>query len=296
MHEYEHLRVEQDVRGVVTVTIDAAGRRVNVLDDALLRELESLVGDLESDVTARLVVFRSGKETGFLAGADLRRIQAITAAGEADAVLKRGQDLLRRVGNLSAPTIAVIHGPCLGGGLEFALACDHRIARDDPATCLGLPETQLGLIPGWGGTCRLPRIVGLAEAVRLILDGTRVSAAEALRIGLIDSALDPESFDDGVATSIEQALGHGGSTPASRDRLAGPRDDLDAGEESVLRSAQRRVSGRAPRNPALPAALRAITAGLRGGLDAGLAAERDEFCRILFTPECRRLLEKFFQR
>lgn len=296
IHRLEHLSVEQDARGVVTVTFDAGGRRVNVLDQELLSELQSVLDDLETDSSVRLVVFRSGKDSGFLVGADVHHIWNFTTAAEAESMLLRGQSLLQRVEALPAQTLAVIHGPCLGGGLEFALACRHRIARNDSATFLGLPETKLGLIPGWGGTWRLPRAVGLSLAVRMILDGSRVSAGEALRTGLIEAAFEEPDFEEQVTGFIDTLLRNNEQEPVARNRGEGWRDITWLGRKLVLTFARLRVSGRARHNPALSAALRAIAAGVEDGMQAGLVREREEFGGILFDPKCRELLESFFQR
>ena len=167
MSQYQHLRVDRDPRDVVVVLIDCAGRSMNVFDSSLLDEIENVIETIASDPSVRMVVFRSGKKSGFFAGADLHQIQNIHTPEQAATVLRRGQELFNRVESLQVPTLAVIHGPCLGGGLEFSLACKYRVARDDSTTKIGLPETQLGLIPAWGGTQRLPKVVGLTTAISM---------------------------------------------------------------------------------------------------------------------------------
>jgi 3-hydroxyacyl-CoA dehydrogenase/enoyl-CoA hydratase/3-hydroxybutyryl-CoA epimerase len=143
----KNLRVTQDPRGVVTVALDVPGRAYNIFTEELLAELQTFVDCVEHDATIRLIVFRSDKESGFLAGGDLREIAAIRNPQHADQLVIVGQKLLERLERLSVPTVAVIHGPCLGGGLEFALACRYRLARDDVSTRLALPEIKLGLLP-----------------------------------------------------------------------------------------------------------------------------------------------------
>lgn len=283
MSTWQHLRVERDPRGVVTVTIDVVGRSVNVLDDNLLLELASLAEQLHRDQSVRLVVFRSAKPNGFLAGADLQHIRRIANADEAEAMLAMGRDLFARIEKLPAPTIAVIHGPCLGGGLEFALACTYRVAGGDAATRIGAPETQLGLIPGWGGTQRLPRVVALAEAVRMILDGSRLTANEAREVGLVDAVFSPAAFDDELAAFINDCL------EGRRPKRVTPSID----QRQVLQEARQRIVEKERHYPALKAALDAIESGVEEGMEAGLLAERTEFCRVLFNPLCRNLLEIF---
>lgn len=320
MNSYECLHVTRDPAGIVTITIDVPGYSVNVIDERLLRELAAVVTELERELSdppaeaavgtgavpaARAVVFRSGKDSGFIAGADVHRIRDIADAKEAEAVLRRGQDLFDQIEALPVSTVAVIHGPCLGGGLELALACGYRIARDDDATRLGLPETQLGLIPGWGGTQRLPHCMGLAAAARLILQGSRLSASRAEELGLIDAAIAPDSFDDDVRQFIKgrmSATGPGTSQTQPRAGLrsrrwrAWLRDQTFCGRKLVLWMARRKIASQAKHYPALPAALKAIEAGLFRGKRFGLAREREAFCRLLFHPSCRNLLGVFFQQ
>jgi 3-hydroxyacyl-CoA dehydrogenase/enoyl-CoA hydratase/3-hydroxybutyryl-CoA epimerase len=302
MNAPEHLRVDRSTEGVVTVTFDSAGRKVNVFDPHLLRELTSVVAELERAPAPALVLFRSGKPSGFLAGADLHWIERLASVDEAEALLRSGQELFDRIEALPMPTVAVIHGPCLGGGLEFALACSLRVARDDEATRLGLPETQLGLIPGWGGTQRLPRLIGLRAAIEMIHSGAPVTAREARRIGLVDELLDTDRLEDNLADHVRRWLqtppAH---SPAARGRHA--RNDWSPTrvyqwlrDRWLLWRSLRRERRRRQDNPARLAALRALAAGWRGDITRGLAAERDEFCRVLFDPLCREKLNRFFQQ
>ena len=135
----------------------------------------------------RLLIVRSGKAGTFLAGADVSEFASIQSAAEATALSEAGQRLFDKLARLRLPTVAMISGACLGGGLELALACDYRVAVDQPRTQLGLPEIELGLLPAWGGTQRLPLVVGLERALQMILGGRRLSAPEALAWGLVDA-------------------------------------------------------------------------------------------------------------
>lgn len=296
MSQYEHLRLERDGRGIAVVTLDVAGLPVNIFHEDLLRELSTLVGELGEDRSCRLVVFRSAKPSGFLAGADVHHIARIATAEEADVVLKRGQNLVGQIEALPMPTVAVLHGSCLGGGLEFALACRYRVARDDSSTQIGLPETQLGLIPGWGGTQRLPRVVGLTDAVRMILEGSRLTAVEALRHRLVDFVLSTTGFEAELVAFLENTLSDHVREHDGRGWLARLQDETSVGQRLVLWQARRQIEDKARHYPALPAALRAMEAGVLQGMDAGLEAERTEFCRVLFDPACRNLMEIFLRR
>jgi 3-hydroxyacyl-CoA dehydrogenase/enoyl-CoA hydratase/3-hydroxybutyryl-CoA epimerase len=293
--DFRHLRLEHDGRGVATVWFDVQGVPVNVFNDEVVGELQEVVGQLERQ-PPRVVVFRSAKMSGFLAGADLRRIQQIQTADEVRMVLRAGHELFDRIEQLPCPTIAVIHGPCLGGGLEFALACRYRVARDDAQTRIGLPEVQLGLIPGWGGTQRLPRVVGLRQALRMILEGATLSAAKALTVGLVDLAAPTGEFDAEVERFINDRLAGRSLRRRTRGLVGAMLDGTWPGRTLVFATARKQIRSRSGHYPALPAAIRAVAAGFRGTRTAGFAVEREEFTRVVFTPSARNLIEVFFQR
>lgn len=292
---FQHLRLERDPRGVATVTFDVQGSPVNVFNDAVFRDLHRAIEQLERD-PPRAVIFRSAKASGFMAGADVHHIRRIETEGEVRTVLAAGHELLDRVEKLPCPTVAAIHGPCLGGGLEFALACRFRVARDDAQTKIGLPEVMLGLVPGWGGTQRLPRVVGLRQALRMILEGAPLSASKAAKVGLIDLAAPPDDFDAAVNRFVEERLAGRSVRRPTRGLLGTFLEGTQLGRAVVFLTARKRIAKRARDYPALPAALRAIEAGFRNAGAAGFAAERDEFARVVFTPTARNLIDVFLQR
>jgi 3-hydroxyacyl-CoA dehydrogenase/enoyl-CoA hydratase/3-hydroxybutyryl-CoA epimerase len=293
--EFRHLRLERDARGVATVSLDVKDVPVNVFNDEVARELQEVVQRIERE-KPRVLVLRSAKPSGFLAGADVRQIRRLKSEDEVRSVLTAGQQLFDRIEQLPFPTIAVIHGPCLGGGLELALACRHRVARDDAQTKLGLPEVQLGLIPGWGGTQRLPRLVGLRRALQMILESSTLSAAKAAKVGLVDLAIQPEQFEASVERFIEDRLASRPVRRPGRGMLGGLIDGTWPGRAIVFRTARKRIRSREADYPALAAALRAVEAGYRGLPADGFAAERAEFARVVFSPTARNLIELFFQR
>ena len=292
MSEFRHLRMERDARGVATVTFDVADSPMNVFNDSVVGELTEVVASLERD-PPQAVLFRSGKSTGFFAGADVHLLWRIRTETEAAEVQSVGQQLFDRIERLPFPTVAVIHGVCLGGGLEFALACKFRIARDDAQTQLGLPEVQRGLVPGWGGTVRLPRLVGLREALGLILEGKTVSATKAAAIGLVDRAIPAESFEPELNQFVEERLAGKSVRRPSRGLGAMMLDGTAPGRALVLSTARKRAMKRGRDYPALEAAFRAVRRGLKGGHVAGLAAERDEFPKLLFGSVARNLIDLF---
>ena len=162
--------------GVAVLTMDVPGTSVNTLSAGLVVEFEQAVPALLDDREVVAVVLASGKPTTFIAGADLKELDGVREAAQAEAFSRRGQALLNRIATSPKPVVAAIHGAALGGGLEVALACHYLLASDDPATVLALPEVMLGLLPAAGGTQRLPRRIGLAAALPLMLTGQRVRA------------------------------------------------------------------------------------------------------------------------
>jgi enoyl-CoA hydratase/carnithine racemase len=177
------IRVEVE-DGVATILLDVPGEPVNTLSPALGAELSDALRALEKDGAARAVVIASGKRDGFVAGANIELFGALRSASDAEAMSRAAQKGFDELARFPKPVVAAIHGACLGGGLELALACDIRIAGED--SLLGLTEVNLAIIPGGGGTQRLPRLVGRGKALEMILTGMRIPAAEALRIGLVE--------------------------------------------------------------------------------------------------------------
>ncbi len=293
---YDAFHVATNAKGVMTVAMDVPQRPMNVFTQSVMEELEAIVSEIESRSDLRLIVFRSGKESGFLAGADVRDIASINGPAQAGRLIDAGQQLFHRVDHLKTPTLAVIHGPCLGGGLEWSLACDYRIARDNSSTKIGLPEIKLGVIPGWGGTQRLPRQVGLVQSLGMILQGKTVSAHTAAKIGLIDRAISPDDWEDGVERFIEEVLrGDIRTKLPLRKRAQRYLEFTKLGRSWILRKARAKIHSKAEQYPALPAAIHAIETGLQKQ-GAGYVTERSEFVKLLATPTCRSLLNLFFAR
>jgi 3-hydroxyacyl-CoA dehydrogenase / enoyl-CoA hydratase / 3-hydroxybutyryl-CoA epimerase len=176
--------------GIAWLVLDDPEKKLNTLSTRFFNWFEEATARLENERPEALVVL-SGKPDSFVAGADISELQGVVERAPVLAMLQRGHALMARLGALPFPTVAAIHGACLGGGLELALACDRRVATDHPKTRLGLPEVQLGLIPGLGGTQRLPRLIGVADALDLILTARQVDARKALRLGLVDAVCHP---------------------------------------------------------------------------------------------------------
>ena len=157
--------------GICVLTLDRPESGANIFDAATMQELKAHVAEIEADSSLRGLVITSAKKSIFIAGADLKTLLRQAQNGELRAFIAEGQEVFNRIAALPIPTCAAIHGACAGGGYEVTLACDYRIASDDPATRIGLPETTLGLVPAWGGATRLPRLIGAAKAADVILKG-----------------------------------------------------------------------------------------------------------------------------
>src|SRR6476659_3041925 len=192
---FEHWQVESRNDGAVVVTLARAGQPVNALSQDMLIELGTLVERLAID-PPKAVVFRSGKSSGFVAGAEIHEFQVFDAKGTVKDALFRGQQVFHRIAELPCPTVAAIHGYCLGGGTELALACSHRIASSAASTRIGLPEVKLGIYPGWGGSVRLPRLVGAPAAFDVMLTGRTLSANAAKAMGVVDKVVEPAVLTD----------------------------------------------------------------------------------------------------
>src|SRR5256714_13685518 len=156
---------------ICVLTFDRPDSGANIFDAATLDELKEHLDAVEKDPSLRGLIVASAKKSIFVAGADLKTLLQAAKTGEMRGFIERGQEVFNRLANLKIPTVAAIHGASAGGGYEVALACDYRVASDDPATRIGLPETSLGLLPAWGGCTRLPRLIGAAKATEGILEG-----------------------------------------------------------------------------------------------------------------------------
>ncbi|MES1259170.1 MAG: enoyl-CoA hydratase-related protein, partial [Gemmatimonadota bacterium] len=172
--------------GVAVITFDTPHESVNKISKAIGWELEELLQRLDADEVVKGIVIRSGKPDIFIAGADIDEFVVLRSVEEAVRLAKDGQLLMQRIADSSKPVVAAIHGACLGGGLELSLACSWRVASDHPKTVLGFPEVQLGLLPGAGGSNRLPRLIGAHSALDMILTARHERAKKALALGLID--------------------------------------------------------------------------------------------------------------
>jgi 3-hydroxyacyl-CoA dehydrogenase/enoyl-CoA hydratase/3-hydroxybutyryl-CoA epimerase len=284
--------------GVAVVTFDLKSEAVNMFTRGVLEEFEAFMDRVDADAAIRSVVLVSGKPDLFIAGAEIDGFLELRTAAEAEALSREGQDLMNRLERLRAPVVCAIHGACLGGGLEAALAAAYRIATDHPKTVLALPEVQLGLIPGAGGTQRLPRRVGLRQSLDMILQGKNVRATKAMQIGLIDELVHPSVLLD-VAIDRAAKLGDGRIARERGRTVHGIADvvfeDNPVGRSVVFRKARESARKVTKGNyPAPLAAIDAIEQSYAGDGAKGFATEARLFGEMAVTDVSRQLIFLFF--
>jgi 3-hydroxyacyl-CoA dehydrogenase/enoyl-CoA hydratase/3-hydroxybutyryl-CoA epimerase len=283
--------------GVGIVVFDLPDAPLNIISRSVKNEFIALFQRLESDETIKAAVLISGKPDSFIAGADIEEFLEWKTAAQAESASREGHALLDRLEALRTPVVAAIHGACLGGGLEAALACAWRIATEHPKTVLALPEVQIGLFPGAGGTQRLPRTVGLQAALDMILTGKNVRAKKALQIGLVHDLVHPAILRD-IAVQRARELAAGTRKRNPRVRPSGVKnmllDDNPVGRGDVMRKAREEVLKKTRGNyPAPLAALDAVAASYHGR-ETGFREEARLFGEMAMTPQCRELIFLFF--
>src|SRR5438874_6319006 len=291
------LTVTRDA-GVAMLSLDVQGAPVNTLSLGLAEEMRTVFDDIERDSSITAAILISGKSDNFIAGADIEQFLEFKAAEEAEQASYTGQKMLSRLERLRVPVVAAIHGACLGGGLETTLACAWRIATEHPKTVLGLPEVQLGLIPGTGGTQRLPRLIGLPAALDMILRGRNVRPRKAMKMGLVDEVVHPAILRD-VALQRARELG-AGTRQRSKGRVERGAEGLlvernRVGRALVLKRARQSVMQQTHgQYPAPLAALDVIRTGYEESIDAGFREESRRFGQLAMTEVSRQLIFLFF--
>jgi len=291
-------RIESPVPGIAHLVMDHPERKVNVLDPQALADLEPALAELASIGGLRGVVLRSAKPGSFIAGADVSAIGSLTNRDEVLTLIRRAHASFNRLAALPCPTVAAIDGICLGGGTELALACDSRIASEEPHTQIGLPEVLLGIFPGFGGTQRLPRLIGLAASLDLILTGRALDARRALKTGLIARAVPAAWLIERAHEHIESLAAR---PPARRRDAYRPRgiaawfvDRTPFGQAIALGQARSMTRARTGGHyPAPLAAIEVLERTVRLPLDAGLAIEASRVADLVVGPVCKNLVRIF---
>jgi len=283
-----HLKMRLDHVGIIT--IDVPGEKMNTLKAEFAAQITDIIAEARRDPQLAGLVLISGKPDNFIAGADISMIDRCQSAQEAESLAKQGQEVMAAIDALPFPVVAAIHGACLGGGLELALACDARICSLDEKTRLGLPEVQLGLLPGSGGTQRLPRLIGVQQALPLILTGKTLRAKQARKLGVVDDAVPQAILLETAIARVKKGKVSGRTLPL-RDRLLhGP-----VGRQALFALATRQTAAKTQGNyPAANRIIEVVRTGLEQGSRAGHDAEARAFGELAMTPESVALRGIFF--
>src|SRR5204863_1090725 len=257
---------------ICLLTFDRPESGANIFDATTLDELNEHLNFVENENSLRGLIIASAKKSIFIAGADLKTLLKQAQSGDMRAFIAEGQRILNRLAEFRIPTVAAIHGACAGGGYEVTLACDYRVASDDPATRIGLPETTLGLIPAWGGCTQLPRLIGAEKAAEVILKGKLYSAQEALKLGLVDDLAPRDRLVDLARKKLRDGKRKTSPTSKIDQKILMPRDH----------------------NPAPARALEVIKKGLFASTQQSLAFELDAIVDLGKTESTQNLIRNFF--
>lgn len=280
---------------ITVITLDQPGEKVNKLNDELIAEFRELFDRLENESRLEGIILISGKKNNFVAGADVEMLKNKKAPEEIEELSRTGNDLLLRLSNFDIPIVAAIHGSCLGGGLEVAMACHYRVASKHSKTVMGQPEVKLGLLPGGGGTQRLPRLIGLQKALTYMLTGKNIYPRQAYKMGLVDEL----THKDAILTAAEKAVRKIRDGKFTRkDKRSLPEKLLEGnpiGRKIIFSQARKRAQSNTKGNyPAPFKIIDCIKEGYQNGLKAGLEKESVGFGELAATRESKNLVNLFF--
>src|SRR5258705_517359 len=277
-------RIERD-GDLATIWFDLPGEKVNKFSTAVMSEFAAVVDELENDRDIKRVIIASGKPAIFIAGADVSEFSKATSAEQAAEYTRFGQQTIHRFSKLSQVTVAAINGAALGGGCELAISCDYRVMSDSPKAQIGLPETKLGIFPAWGGTTKLPRLIGLPAALDIILNGKTVDGKRAKRMGLVD-----EVVPAGILLDVaRQFAARGKRRGGGRTKFLVEGNPLSRG---VIFSKARKAVLQQTRGkyPAPLAALDVMEYGMAHGVERGLAREVDAVAPLIMGDVAQNLV------
>lgn len=280
----KHFRLDIDYDGIAWITFDSPKSSANVWNEETLREFNHLLESLEHDTRVKTLVLRSAKDRIFVAGADIKAIRSMQHVRVND-LIWLGQAVFDRLARLKMTKIAAIHGACMGGGFEVTLACDWRIASDHESTKIGLPETQLGILPAWGGSTRLSRLVGVRKALELITTGKLLNASAAKRAGIVSHVVPVERLET-LARRLSRE---------KRPKLPFLFENLFSVVIGYM--AKRKVLEKTRGlYPSVTKAVEVVTHAVHGEIDHGLLLERDAVAELIKSRDSARLIDLFFKR
>lgn len=275
--------------GIAVITMNDPDQPQNVLNQEIQSEFEQVISEVESDTSLTAMIFTSSKPACFMAGADIDMLSQIGSAEQAVEMCGIGHAMFQRIADLKITTVAAIDGACLGGGLELALVFDYRIASIAKSTKIGVPEVQLGLLPGGGGTQRIPRLIDLPTALDLLLTGKQLNAKRAVKAGLVDEA---------VASEILLQVAHQYAIKAKPTRRKSWKEAVISSplvRPLVISQARKQMlKATKGKYPAPIKILESVEDGLKTNLDEGLKIEARKFGELVVTPESKQLIKLFF--
>ncbi len=298
---------EINEKSIGVITIDVPGEAQNTLKKEFVDEIASLLNRIEQEDVKGLIIC-SGKPGSFVAGADITMLKAVTTESEAEELSKAGQAIFNRMEQLNIPTVAAIDGACLGGGLELAMACHERVCTDNSKTKLGLPEVQLGVLPGSGGTQRMPRLTGIATALDLMLTGKQLNARRAKKVGLVDEVVPVANLMVAAEKRLLAMAEKGRWSKSCDDRPVSWKGALSSsgaqelalesnsfGRKIIFDKARKTVKGKTKGNyPAPLKIIECIEMGAEHGFEKGLEVEARYFGELVMTPVAAQLMSIFF--
>jgi len=284
--------------GIAHLVMDVAGETMNTLKAEFSDQIDEVLKEIRNDNTIKGVVLLSGKADSFVAGADINMLASCKSADEATALSQKGQMIFDQIESLSIPVVAAINGACLGGGLELAMACHARICSDNGKTALGLPEVQLGLLPGSGGTQRLPKLVGIQKALDMMLTGKQLRAKQALKVGLVVDVV-PNSILISAAESLALAAqGKAGNVKRAQRKISTLDKALEGnviGRNIIFKQATKSVLAKTKGNyPSPLKIIDCVRVGIEKSQSKGFQTEAKHFGKLVMTPESGQLRQIFF--
>ena len=280
--------------GIATLLFDMKKEKANKLSFAFLDELNTVLDDIQQDKSIQVLVIESAKERIFVAGADINEIKAFQDETEAFKILMRGDDILTKLEQLNIPTIAYVHGACMGGGLELVLCCDYIITTTNTQTKLAFPEVKLGFFPGLGGTQRMPRRIGLINALDLILTGKTIDAKKALKLGLANAIFDHGQKSSKLQAFIEEVLHHN-IKPKPLSLIHKVMQSTNITRSIVYKKTLENIQKKVNKDFKAPyIALEVIEATFGKPLQKGIEVEAKAFSKLCVTKESKNLIDLFF--
>ncbi len=295
--------LEVNEQGIGVITMDIPGESQNVLKKEFKDDIDRILSDVDDDSNIKGLVIISGKPDSFIAGADISMLNAVKSAADAEEISRTGQEMFAQLEQLKIPVVAAINGPCLGGGLELAMACHARVCTSAANTALGLPEVQLGLLPGSGGTQRLPKLVGIQKALDMMLTGKQLRAKQALSAGLVDEVVDNNVL---LQAAVQKALELAKRQPKKEapfwkqlTSIKGIQkvvlEDIPQGRKVLFEQATKKTLAKTHGNyPAPEAILKCVETGINEGAAAGYQMEAHLFGELVVSPQAQQLMNIFF--